>query len=328
MKHKFGKKGGKSMSNEFLVEKYDVYSEKYNVHGEIMDFSFVIELRFQYQDKEIEMALGRPFPDSSEEAFKKLGEETINTYIEKLLSGEIKLQRTMLHYWHIDEAEDRMTGEKCQIAHGTVTGHTRLMDSVYIHTSEVKEVLINTDTKEAEIHTKNSIYYCPLSYCNFKKQDEWAELIPDYENVKRAFENTIEQPKIEPGNVLLVLSNFDDYYFNSLYYIPEEEEEPVAYSAYAHIGTFQDSFLIHDETYEIIDIRYFPHYQNIQFYSEGTDGKPLFVENIGDVVLYIEAVCGIIKLEPGERKEVIKANVEADVKGLPRGDLYPAAMIG
>lgn len=60
----------------------------------------------------------------------------------------------MLHYWHIDEVEDGLTGEKCQIAHGTVTGHTRLMDSVYIHTSEVKEVLINTDTKEAEIHTK------------------------------------------------------------------------------------------------------------------------------------------------------------------------------
>lgn len=316
------------MSNGLLVEKYEVYSEKYKVHGEIRDFSFAIKLKFQYEDKEIEMAVGRPFPDDSEEAFKKLGEETINVYIEKLLSGEIKIQRTMLHYWHIDEKEDKVTGEKCKIAHGRVTGHKRLMDSVYIHTSEVKEVIINTHMKEAEIHTKNTIYYCPLSYCNFNKQDAWSELIPDYENMKREFENTIEQPKIESGKVLLVLSNFDDYYFNSLYYIPENEEEPIAYSAYAHIGTFQDSFLIHDETYEKIDIRYFPHYQNIQFYSEGTDEKPLFIENIGDAILYVNATCGIIKLEPGERKEVIKENTVSDIDVLPRGDLYPAAMIG
>ena len=54
----------------------------------------------------------------------------------------------------------------------------------------------------------------------------------------------------------------------------------------------------------------------------------MFIENIGDIILYVGTKCGTIKLQPGERKEVIKENAETDVKALPSGDLYPAAMIG
>lgn len=77
-----------------------------------------------------------------------------------------------------------------------------------------------------------------------------------------------------------------------------------------------------------MDICWFPHYQNIEFCAERTNGQPLFVENIGDIVLYVEAKCGVIKLELGDRKEVSKENAVLDIYRLPGGDLYYAAMIG
>ena len=81
--------------------------------------------------------------------------------------------------------------------------------------------------------------------------------------------------------------------------------------------------MIYTDNYEI-DIRYFPHFQNIEFYSEDTNDCPLFVENIGDTVIYVRAHIGTIKLSPGERKEVAKGNVEKEKPILPDGDLYPA----
>ena len=70
-----------------------------------------------------------------------------------------------------------------------------------------------------------------------------------------------------------------------------------------------------------IDLRYFPHYQNIEFYSEDTDGCPWFIENIGDVVIYVKTSSGTIKLEPGDRKEVVKENAEDETPFLPGGSI-------
>ena len=78
--------------------------------------------------------------------------------------------------------------------------------------------------------------------------------------------------------------------------------------------------------YELVDVRYFPHYQNIEFYSEYTDEKPLYVENIGYSVIYVQSSAGTIKLAPGERKEVTPENAEKEPPVLPDGDLYPAGV--
>jgi len=88
----------------------------------------------------------------------------------------------------------------------------------------------------------------------------------------------------------------------------------------------QDSFLIGTKNHEI-DLRYFPHYQNIEFYSEDTDDKPWYIENIGDVTLFAKTSKGLIKLLPGECKEVCSENAEAEKPVLATGDLYPAGII-
>ena len=232
----------------------------------------------------------------------------------------------MLHYWYVDENTDDATGEKYMCAHGIVTGHNRIADTHRIHTSEVLATENDRFTGEALIHTRNSLYYCPLAYCDFDKQDGFPLLISDYEIVKAEYKDKRECPSIEAGKVLVVLSNFDRYYFHSLYYLPEGACEKAEYRSCAHIGTFQDSYLIWMEEHPI-NISYFPHFQNIEFYSQETDGKPLYLENIGDVPLYAKTLSGTICLQPGERKEVTEENAEENPPMLPKGDLYPAGIV-
>lgn len=222
---------------------------------------------------------------------------------------ESKERKLMLHYWYMDKRMDEAEGKEYVMAHGVVSGHKKLRDTDYIDTSIVKAIVINEATGEVEIHTRNSLYYCPLAYCDFEKQDRFPELLSDYDKWKQKYKDIINFPSIESGKVLLVFSNFNRYYFNSLCYIPKDATERTEYGAGVHLGMFQDSFLIRDETGEI-DLRYFPEYDRIEFYVQETGDKPLFIENVGDSILHIKTLCGMFKVEPGERKEVRKENAE------------------
>ena len=236
---------------------------------------------------------------------------------------DYKERKLQLHYWYVNERESN--GKKYNVGHGVVTGHKRIDDSVFIHTSEALNVEFDEENKEVLIKTRNSLYHCPVEYCRFEMQDKNPDLIPGYEELKNRFKDKIEYPSIEPGKVLLVLANFCDYYFHSVYYVPADSQdgEKKKYRATPHIGTFQDSFLI-DVAETRMDLRYFPHYRNIEFYSEETCGLPWFIENIGDVELYAKTGVGTIRLAPGERKEVKKENAEKEPPMLMDGDLYPA----
>jgi len=236
-----------------------------------------------------------------------------------------KEYRAMLYHWYIDERTEE--GDTYQFARGNVKGSIKFIDSTRIFTSEIRGMELDEAAEEMILHTRNSIYYCPLNYCQFHKQAKAPHLIPGFEYLREKYEGKLTNPTIESGSVLLVLSNFDEYYFNSLYYQPEGEAKPLECDGHAHIGTFQDSYLINTEKYRI-DLRYFPHYQNIQFYAEGTDNRPWYLENIGDITLYARTSAGVIRLEPGDRKEVKKENAEKDEPVLPGGDLYPAGFFG
>lgn len=81
---------------------------------------------------------------------------------------------------------------------------------------------------------------------------------------------------------------------------------------YPHIGMFEDSVLISNEDSVPIDIRYFPYSQSVEFYCESTGEMPLFVENIGNTMFGVSTHCGLIKLAPGERKEVKVENTDRE----------------
>lgn len=306
------------MGNKVLMEIYKIVSKKYDVVGEVRDYGVVIKLVFVYEGKEIVIGLSRPYMKSLEE----MGLDVMESYLECLHENtERKLQ---LHYWYIT-SEDFGKGKEVLIANGRVSGHSRLDDSVHIHTSMIRDIMVDYSAEELVIRTKNSIYHCPFAFCNFNVQGEAPELVPDYEEIVK-YKGTYKEPTIEPGNVLMVLSNFDDYYFHSLVYIPEGSAEAVKYRTWPHIGMFQDSYLIVSETGEI-DIRYFPHYRNIELYLAPGSGVPFFAENIGDAVLYVVCDKNTYKLNPGERKELKEENAEKEIPILADGDLYPAEII-
>ena len=94
---------------------------------------------------------------------------------------------------------------------------------------------------------------------------------------------------IEQGKVLLVLADFCGYYFHSLC-VKDNDGRRLDCEGRAHIGMFQDSFLVYSKDNPNIDLRYFPHYKNIEFYSDDTSGMPLYAENIGASDIYIRGV--------------------------------------
>lgn len=301
------------------MKRIKVYSRKNDISGEILDAGVVITLKFDYKGKDIEIGISRPFKES----LKEIGEKMIDSYVEKL-SGGVEKRKVQLHYWCMYEFEKE--GKKYKILNGIVTGHSKIKDGTFIHTSIVNEVTIDEKKEELVATTQNNVYHCQLKYCKFGEQDGYKKLIPDYEIIRNKYMNKIDYPEIEAGKVLLVVSNFDQYYFHSLHCVKREGENPINYSAYPHVGTFQDSFLIQSEDWNI-DLRYFPHFQNLEFYSEDTDEMPLYIENIGDAVFYFKISIGLLMVEPGQRKEVCKENVENESPHLPDGDLYPMRVI-
>ena len=299
--------------------KYNVKSKKYGISGEILDWGVVTKLCFSFQGRDVEMAI-RPNP-LVKVPLQVVGEKLIDSYVENLHTS--KERKIKLHHWHIEREIEGCV--EFSYGRGVVSGHPRIPDTHSITTSNIMAVFVNWEEEELVLKTVNTTYNCPLSSCSWDRQDQYPEAVPEYEKIREMYYGKKEFPKIAPGNVLLALSNYDDYYFHSLCFIPPGESEPLDYCGYPHIGMIQDSYLISVEDTEI-DLRYFPHLQNIVFYSTDTEGYPLFVENIGDIVLFVVSEHGVIKLAPGERKEVIPDNVEADEPVLPDGDLYPAKM--
>lgn len=311
------------MKKSLLREEIAVYSKKYDIHGIVKDYGVVTKLFFTYEGKEIVMGIHRSI--YKDKTYETIGKDIIESYIENL-SAHKEDQKLQLHHWYISKYtyKDQVT---C-IGHGIVSGHKKLADSTYIHTSPVNAISIDEKEGELVLVTMNSVYHCPLEYCSFEKQDEYPGILPDYENLKEKYQKEIEYPSIEPGKVLLVLADFCEYYFHSLCYIPKDSKDgkKLEYSSSPHVGMFQDSYLIDTED-NSVDLRYFPHYQNIEFYFENTDECPWFIENIGDAVIYAQTSVGTIKLEPRDRKEVTKENAEDEPPILPNGDLYPAGIV-
>lgn len=311
------------MTKSKLRKEIKVYSEKYDITGIIRDYGIVTKLFFTYGGQDIVMGIKRNI--LVDEEYKELGKDIIDSYVANIAS-EGNGKKTRLHYWYVGEQE--INGKDYIIGHGIITGHNKMQDSVDVNTAAVHAIHIDEANGELVLTTKDGTFYCPLEYCQFNKQDKYPDIIPDYEYIKEKYKDKIEYPEIEPGKVLLVLANFCEYYFHSLCYIPLDSDvrERISYYGYPHVGMVQDSYLIDTDNYEI-DLRYFPHFQNIEFYREQTNSCPLYIENIGDTVIYVKAKIGTIKLNPGDRKEVVKENSEDDQPALPSGDLYPARII-
>lgn len=239
-----------------------------------------------------------------------------------MTSKKENIRKLKMYYWYIDEREHQQ--KKGIVLHGIVTGHTNIADSTFIHTSRVQKTYLNEDEHELIVETKNSVYHCPLAYCEFAKQDEREDLVPDYSRIKANYSDKIERPVIEAGNVLLVLSDFDSHHFHSLYCKPIGGFEPLSYHTSVSSDPFQDDFCVKTNDSRI-DLRFFQHFQNIEFSMQETDEMPLYIENIGDIPLYIKTRYGILEVLPRQRKLVSRENTQCRdmTMTLPTSDLFP-----
>lgn len=300
---------------------YNIHSEKFQVSGQVLDYGMALTLEFVCGGRKHRIGISRPFKKDLAHVGLRIMERTL----ESLLSPDEKVAsdappEPVLHYWYLDKNKDGNT-----LAHGVVTGHPEFVDSTKIYTGAVSGVEIDSGRGEAVIKTEYCNFRCPLRYLRFRKQDKFPELVPDYEEIKAKYSGQIEWPEIEQGKMLLVLSDFNEYYFHSLC-AKDEKGELIDYTGWSHTGWTQDSYLIQTEDEEI-DLRYFPHFRNIEFYSHDTDGMPLYVENIGGSVIYIKYDGHVFRLDPGVRMELAEENAAENITDLPDGDLYPARII-
>ena len=289
-----------------------LYSDKFKACGTIEFNDIYYTLRFEHNERQYKFALRFGIDENIAEKALMIMESCIEN-----ITAPHK-QKTCLYNWSV----------KGILAHGNVTGHKRLADTTYIHTSPIQYITIDYEAEEALIRTRNTVYHCPLEHCDFEKQDEYEEFIPDYAAIKEKYKtkHNASKPTAQPGSVLLVLSNHDTYYFNSLSVVLKDSTESLPYTAHPHIGMFQDSFLIYTEDRNV-GIAYFPHPHNISIYSLDTNGMPLFAENIGNSVIYINLKNMQFRLAAGERKKLCEKNAENKKTLLPDGDLYPAAIV-
>ena len=172
-------------------------------------------------------------------------------------------QVTRLYRWHIEEHKDALGDTKLKL-HGSVTGHRKFRDSTRIHTSRLLEYRIDREKAELYARTRSTEYHCFLEHWDYDRQEKTQvygeqgekllEYLPEYNKVKSLFYDRYPDPEIQPGKVLLVLANYEEYYFHSLYYVWKEGEKRSGFVGCPHVGNYQDSYLINTEDLSLIHI--------------------------------------------------------------------------
>ena len=224
---------------------------------------------------------------------------------------ESKYKLNTLRRWYLGEYEWK--GEKVLLAYGRFFNRPGLYEGMKGHTSVVQSVKINHEEKEFEIQTMNTLYHCSFDSCFFERQDDSPYKLPEYDAIKAAYYKPVDTEGLSKNDMILVVADYNDYYFEKLIYQNPDGSEG-EYSGYPHIGMIADTYLIdgnyeldkYDSSKENIDIRYYVGCGGFEFYSLDTAGKNLWIENRGDSTLDISGCGLVIKLEPGKRVLALK----------------------
>lgn len=197
--------------------------------------------------------------------------------------------------------------EKLIRAYGNFHNRPGYPEGTYGHTSVVQSVKINHEEKEYEIQTKNNLYHCSFDSCVFERQNKSPYQLPEYEQIKAQYYKPVSIKELSIDDMILVLSDAADCYFEKLIYKNSDGSEG-DYRGYANDGLYSTSYLIDGniEPYEFgnskhcIDIRYYVEDHYLEFYSFMTGEKKLWLENRGKTSLRIGNFGEPFELQPGE----------------------------
>lgn len=225
-----------------------------------------------------------------------------------------------LYNWYI-EKKNKVDPDSELWARGVVSGHVRLPDGMFIHTSTIASVTMEGET--AIIQTQNTRFECEMKNADYEKFTE-TKLIDNFADYKVKYDipKVKYEPDLKENEVLLVLGNNRQYYFDS-YHVNCAGKKESLYEVCAHVGMFQDSvlcrFFINRRW---VDYRYFPYKGcHAEFYS-WEDHFKTYIENCGDDPLYVTVYGDVYIIPSKERVLIIPQNAEKEEPHLGHTDLY------
>ena len=144
------------------MDRYDIFSEKYNVKGLISNFGVVVGVSFKYDKELYSKNLDVKILEYDVEEIKAIGLAVMEEYLEKIIKGEVKARKVLLQNWSMEKMETE-NGPIIKIK-GNVTGDVRWKDNEFIE-ELVESSKINIDSKEVIVYTENQKFYCPINSC-------------------------------------------------------------------------------------------------------------------------------------------------------------------
>lgn len=230
-------------------------------------------------------------------------------------------KRNTMRHWYV--GCEKYDGKDYYLIFGQFFNRPGFYDGLKGYSSVVKSVTMNEEEEEYEIQTRNTLYHCSFDSLLFEQQDKSPYKLPEYERIKEKYWHPVDRSSLGKDDMLLVVADYGDYFFESLLYWNKDGSEG-SYDGYPHLGMFVDTFLIRrkygDPQYgsspdERIDIRYYVGGSGFTFYSLYTGGRKLWIENRGDTPLRIFGCGQRFQLKPGERvKALDRENMTEDRK--------------
>lgn len=240
---------------------------------------------------------------------------------------------TRLYQWHVAA----ITGGRV-ILYGVVTGHRKLPDGMFIHTSPIRQVSRDPEREDGYIfESKNTKFHVSMAEYDYSQRAATDnDPIPGYEQWLTELEacsgryagKKTTPCEAECGSILLRLGNNHEYYFDAMDVAPETGEH-LRGEMHPHVGMVQDSVLCWaggEAWCSHYDLRYFP-YQggNLEFYVWDTAGLPVYIENSGDSELKIQLEGVVYLIAPGIRMLMEKSNAQPGAALTSGRDLYEPA---
>ena len=213
-------------------------------------------------------------------------------------------KKNTLKNWYVDIIEHH--GKTYAMAFGVFLNRPGISDYTNGHTSPVVKITPDYEQKEYLIQTERTLYHCAFDSCFFEHQNESKYKLVDYEKIKNEYYKPVDINTLSKNDMLLVLSNLCNYYFEDLVYFDSDRNRG-DFSAFPHIGMITDSFIIYksDEDFSI-DVRWYVQSDGIEFYSLDIENRNLFIENRGDKPLSVRNDYSEIIIKLKERKIIVK----------------------
>lgn len=177
----------------------------------------------------------------------------------------------------------------CNFAHGTVSGHPKLQDGIYITTSPIEKIDFDDKKNQILFRTRSqNDYSMDLREINFQSWEDTVEClekmnvtIPSEEECLKLAEK-LKAEKLK--KVSEILKDNELYLKMSGLYVQKafwKKGEIREIGVREHIGMFQDSYLITDWDKGEVDFRYFDRLMSIEPYHYSDGLETIYIDNVG-----------------------------------------------